>query len=152
MQPVFCPSLITNFSCSYTWLFWKTRACLSFGDKSEETQDRKKHPLTYHLQGCYLAGGQEEERETRVPTSELNRDELPHPFFPSLSLLFLSSFYFPSLHTQEFTRRSVILDECLDRFGVSVCSKKLNSELGKSCAEAAPLLQIRFVVLLCGKL
>lgn len=113
--------LITNFSCSYSAFARLMCVCLSFSDKSQETQDRKKHPLTYHLQGCYLAEGQEEKRVTRVPTSELNRDELPHPFFPSP---FYSSFPFilvlpPSPHTRIYQEVSHFR-WLLDRFGVCI--------------------------------
>lgn len=68
---------------------------LSYSDKkgrdTGQGEKKKKHTLTHHLQGRYLAGDQEKERVTRVPTSEWNRDELPRPFFPAH---FYSSFPF----------------------------------------------------------
>lgn len=97
-QPVSYPSLIaTNLSHS-------NRAttppslddscvfiCLSVIKGKSHRTEKKNPTLTHHLQGCYLAGGQEEERVTGVPTSEWSRDELPQPFFPSH---FYSSFPF----------------------------------------------------------
>lgn len=64
----------------------------------------KKHLLTHHLQARYLAGGQEEERVTRVSISKSNRDELPQPllfllFFFSTFILMLPLFANWATHT-----------------------------------------------------
>lgn len=71
-------------SHSSAFFGWVVCIYLSFSDKKQKTQDRKKkHTLTHHLQGHCLAWGHEEKRVSRVPTSERNRDELPQPFVPS---------------------------------------------------------------------
>ncbi len=153
-QPVSYPSLITaNLSHSN-----RATTPPSLDDscvficfsaiKGKRHRTEKKYSLTHHSQGCYLAGGQEEERVTGVPISEWNRDELPLPSSPlTFILLFLSSFRFlsccPLCHTQKFTRRSVLLDDSWITFEPVLSEhihSKLNSKLGKSRAEASNTL------------
>lgn len=92
--------------------------------KREETLDRgkKKHTLTHHLQGCYLAGGQEKGEGDQGPNFWVEQRWITSALL-LLSLLFffsLSSFHFlsryPLGHTHKFTRRSVVFRWLLDRF------------------------------------